>query len=156
MIIRMIAVGDKMPGWVDTAYHEYARRLPNSTKLELIEISAAKRGKQADIARIMAKEAAAIEQAIQPSDWIIALDVEGKPWSTPQLATQMEQWQQNGRNISLLIGGPEGLTDQLRQKANQKWSLSSLTLPHPLVRVVVAEALYRAYTLTINHPYHRE
>ncbi len=156
MIIRLIAVGHKMPSWVDTAYQEYARRLPRECKLELVEIAAAKRGKQADIARIMAKEADAIDAAIQPGDWVVALDVLGKSWSTPELAQQLTRWQNNGRNVSLLVGGPEGLTPELRARADQKWSLSALTLPHPLVRVVVAEALYRAWSVTVNHPYHRE
>lgn len=156
MIIRLIAVGHKMPNWVETAYQEYARRLPRECKLELVEINAAKRGKQADIVRIMAKEAEAVKSAIQPGDWVVALDVEGKAWSTPELAKQLIRWQDLGRNVSLLVGGPEGLTQEVRQMADQKWSLSALTLPHPLVRVVVAEALYRAWSVTVNHPYHRE
>ncbi len=156
MIIRLIAVGHKMPNWVETAYQEYARRLPRECKLELVEINAAKRGKQADIVRIMAKEAEAVKSAIHPGDWVVALDVEGKAWSTPELAKQLTRWQDLGRNVSLLVGGPEGLTQDVRQMADQKWSLSALTLPHPLVRVVVAEALYRAWSVTVNHPYHRE
>lgn len=156
MIIRLIAVGHKMPSWVEAGYQEYARRLPRECRLELVEIAAAKRGKQADIARIMAKEAEAVKAAIQPGDWVVALDVLGKNWSTPELANQLTRWQDQGRNVALLVGGPEGLTDELRNMANQKWSLSALTLPHPLVRVVVAEALYRAWTVTVNHPYHRE
>ncbi len=156
MIIRLIAVGHKMPSWVEAGYQEYARRLPRECRLELVEIAAAKRGKQADIARIMAKEAEAVKAAIQPGDWVVALDVLGKNWSTPELANQLTRWQDQGRNVALLVGGPEGLTDELRNMADQKWSLSALTLPHPLVRVVVAEALYRAWTVTVNHPYHRE
>jgi 23S rRNA (pseudouridine1915-N3)-methyltransferase len=156
MIIRLIAVGHKMPAWVETGYHEYARRMPRECRLGLIEIAAAKRGKQADIARIMAKEAEAVKAAIQPGDYVVALDVLGKAWSTPELAEQLSRWQDQGRNVSLLVGGPEGLTPELRSMADQKWSLSALTLPHPLVRVVVAEALYRAWTVTVNHPYHRE
>ncbi len=156
MIIKLIAVGHKMPQWVETAYHEYARRMPKENQLELIEIAAAKRGKNADILRIMQKEAQLVEQAIGTGDWVVALDVEGKPFSTPQLAEQLSKWQSYGRNVSLLVGGPEGLTQELRQRADQKWSLSALTLPHPLVRVVVAEALYRAWSVNVNHPYHRE
>ncbi len=156
MIIRLIAVGQKMPAWVETAYQEFARRLPHECKLELVEIAAAKRGKQADIPRIMAKESQAIKNAIPSGDRVVALDVEGKPWSTPELANQITRWQQDGRNVSLLVGGPDGLSQELRQQAEQKWSLSALTLPHPLVRVVVAEALYRAWSVTVNHPYHRE
>lgn len=156
MIIKLIAVGHKMPQWVETAYHEYARRMPKENQLELIEIAAAKRGKNADILRIMQKEAQLVEQAIGTGDWVVALDVEGKPFSTPQLAEQLSKWQSYGRNVSLLVGGPEGLTQEMRQRADQKWSLSALTLPHPLVRVVVAEALYRAWSVNANHPYHRE
>ncbi len=156
MIIKLIAVGHKMPQWVETAYHEYARRMPKENQLELIEIAAAKRGKNADISRIMQKEAQLVEQAIGIGDWVVALDVEGKSFSTPQLAEQLSKWQSYGRNVSLLVGGPEGLTQELRQRADQKWSLSALTLPHPLVRVVVAEALYRAWSVNVNHPYHRE
>ncbi|NVJ59692.1 MAG: 23S rRNA (pseudouridine(1915)-N(3))-methyltransferase RlmH [Gammaproteobacteria bacterium] len=156
MIIRLIAVGQKMPAWVTTAYEEYARRLPHECHLELIEIPTAKRGKQADIKRIMSKEAELIKQAIHSGDWVVALDVKGKNWSTPQLSEQIVRWQSQGSNVSLLVGGPEGLTEEIREMAHQKWSLSNLTLPHPLVRVVVAEAIYRAWTVTVNHPYHRE
>ncbi|NVJ51760.1 MAG: 23S rRNA (pseudouridine(1915)-N(3))-methyltransferase RlmH [Gammaproteobacteria bacterium] len=156
MIIRLIAVGHKMPDWVTSGYQEYARRMPRECRLELHEIAAGKRGKQVDIKRIMAKEADAIKQAIHPNDHIVALDVEGKSWSTPQLAQQISAWQSLGQNIALLVGGPEGLTPELRQMAQQKWSLSGLTLPHPLVRILVAEALYRAWSVTANHPYHRE
>lgn len=156
MIIRLIAVGHKMPAWVEIGYNEYARRLPRECKLELIEITAAKRGKQADIARIMTKEAEQVKAAIQPGDWVVALDVDGKNWSPPQLAEQLTRWQDQGRHVSLLVGGPEGLTPEVRVMADQKWSLSALTFPHPLVRVVVAESLYRAWSVTVNHPYHRE
>ena len=155
MIIRLIAVGNKMPAWVETGYQEYARRMPKECRLELVEVAAAKRGKQVDIARVMAKESQLIQSAIHPNDRVIALDVKGKSWSTEQLSDQLIHWQQEGQNIALMIGGPEGIPPDCLQLAQQKWSLSALTLPHPLVRVVVAEALYRAWTVTVNHPYHR-
>ena len=155
MIIRLLAVGNQMPAWVETGYQEYARRLPKECRLELVEVAAAKRGKQVDITRVMAKESQLIQSAIHPNDRVIALDVKGKSWSTEQLSDQLIHWQQEGQNIALMIGGPEGIPPDCLQLAQQKWSLSALTLPHPLVRVVVAEALYRAWTVTVNHPYHR-
>ena len=156
MKIQLIAVGTKMPDWVEKGYQEYARRFPASLSLELLEINAGKRGKNADIVRILKKEGELTLAVIPKGNKIVTLEVTGKPWSTPQLAENMKNWQLDGRNISLLIGGPEGLAPECIAKSEQKWSLSALTLPHPLVRIIVAESLYRAYTLTINHPYHRE
>jgi 23S rRNA (pseudouridine1915-N3)-methyltransferase len=156
MKIQLIAVGTKMPDWVEKGYQEYARRFPANLSLELLEINAGKRGKNADIKRILKKEGELTLAAIPKGNKIVTLEVTGKPWSTPQLAEQIKQWQLDARNISLLIGGPEGLSPECIAKSEQKWSLSALTLPHPIVRVIVAESLYRAYTLTINHPYHRE
>ena len=155
MKIQLIAIGTKMPDWVEKGYQEYARRLPNQFKLELVEISAVKRTKNADITRIVKKEGELILAAIHPNNKIITLDVTGQPWSTTQLAQTMKKWQLDAHNISLLIGGPDGLSAQCIARSEQRWSLSSLTLPHPIIRIIVAESLYRAYTLTINHPYHR-
>ncbi|MCK5818409.1 MAG: 23S rRNA (pseudouridine(1915)-N(3))-methyltransferase RlmH [Psychromonas sp.] len=156
MKIQIIAIGTKMPDWVEKGYQEYARRMPNEFKLELLEISAGKRCKNADIQRIVKKEGELMLAAIHPHNKIISLDVTGKTWSTTKLAQTMKRWKLDGYNISLLIGGPEGLAPQCITRSEQRWSLSALTLPHPLVRIIVAESLYRAYTLTINHPYHRE
>lgn len=156
MKIQLIAVGTKMPGWVETGYQEYARRFPKDMPLELIEINAGKRGKNADIRRILEKEGELTLAAVPKSNRIVTLEVTGKPWSTPELARQLEQWKMDGRDISLLIGGPEGLAPSCIQASEQRWSLSNLTLPHPLVRIMVAETLYRAWSLTANHPYHRE
>ncbi len=123
--------------------------------LELIEIPAGKRGKNADIKRILDKEG---EQMLAAAgkNRIVTLDIPGKPWDTPQLAAELERWKLDGRDVSLLIGGPEGLSPACKAAAEQSWSLSALTLPHPLVRVLVAESLYRAWSITTNHPYHRE
>lgn len=155
MHIRIIAVGTKMPSWVEEGYYEYAKRFPPSCTLELVEIPAEKRSKNSDIARLTQREGEKILSAIKSGTRVIALDVQGKLWSTEQLSQNLEGWHQEGRNIDLLIGGPDGLASECLQKAEMKWSLSPLTLPHPLVRIVLAEQLYRALTIMHNHPYHR-
>ncbi|WP_024871597.1 23S rRNA (pseudouridine(1915)-N(3))-methyltransferase RlmH [Tolumonas lignilytica] len=156
MKIQLIAVGTKMPDWVTTGFNEYQRRFPKDMPLELIEIPAGKRGKNADIARILEKEGELTLAAVGKSSRIVTLDLPGKNWTTPQLAQHLESWKQDGRDVALLIGGPEGLAPACKQAAEQSWCLSALTMPHPLVRIVVAESLYRAWSLTTNHPYHRE
>lgn len=156
MKIKLIAVGNKMPTWVDTAYKNYAQRMPKDCLLELIEVSAAKRTKNQQANLWKEKEGELILKNIDKSDWVVALDVQGKNWSTQHLAEQIENWQQMGNNVSLLVGGPDGLSQACLNRANTRWSLSALTMPHPLVRVVLSEALYRAWSVTVNHPYHRE
>lgn len=155
MRIRIIAVGTKMPDWVEQGYAEYAKRMPRDCVVELVELPLAQRGKNTDIARAMEKEGEATLAAIGKGDQVIALDVKGKPWSTEQLAEQMAAWRMSGSNYCLLIGGPDGLAPQCLALAHSRWSLSALTLPHPLVRIVVIEQLYRACTILQNHPYHK-
>ena len=155
MRILLIAVGQRMPGWVNEAYEDYAKRLAADCRLELLEIPALKRSKACDLKRIMAKEAALIMAAIPKHSHVVALAIEGEMWGTQQVATHLEKWQTQGGDIVLLIGGPEGLTTECLARANQKWSLSKLTFPHSLVRVIVAEQLFRAWSLLNNHPYHR-
>lgn len=155
MRIRLIAVGTKMPKWVEQGIDEYCKRLPPELKLEIKEIALGKRGKGADIQRAIKTEGQQMLAAIGQHDRVIALDVKGKPWSTEQLAGELRDWQREGDNISLLVGGPDGLADECLQRANQRWSLSALTLPHPIVRIVLSEQLYRAWTINNNHPYHR-
>lgn len=155
MRLRLICVGQKMPAWVTEGFQEYARRMPRELAIDLVEIPVSHRGKNTDIARLVQQEGDAILGAAGERDRLIALEVGGRPWSTEQLAAELERWQQDGRDVSLLVGGPDGLSDQCRQRADQQWSLSPLTLPHPLVRIVLAEQLYRAWTVTRNHPYHR-
>lgn len=155
MKIRLIAVGTKMPSWVEEGYADYAKRLSGDVILELIEIPAGKRGKNADLVRITEKEGEAMLAAIPQGDHVVALDVLGKTFGTEQLAETLEKWLPEGRNICLLVGGPEGLAPAALARANEKWSLSKLTLPHPLVRVLFAEQLYRAWTILKGHPYHR-
>ncbi|TCK05913.1 23S rRNA (pseudouridine(1915)-N(3))-methyltransferase RlmH [Marinobacterium mangrovicola] len=155
MRIKLIAVGGKMPGWVSEGYDEYARRLPGDFRLELTELQLGHRGKGADIARAIRSEGDAMLAAIPKGDRVIALTVDGRSWSTEQLAEQAEDWRMSGQNISLLVGGPDGLDPRCVACADQKWSLSKLTLPHPLVRIMLAEQLYRAWTLLQGHPYHK-
>ena len=155
MNINLIAVGEKMPRWVQDGYQEYSKRLPAECRLNLMEIPARHRGKNADLARILRQEGQAMLAAIPKGNLVIALDVKGKPWSTEALSDQMEGWMSGGQDVALLVGGPEGLAAECLTVARNRWSLSPLTLPHPLVRVVLAEQLYRAWSILRNHPYHR-
>ncbi len=155
MKVKLIAVGTKMPRWVEQGYQEYAKRLPREFSLELIEIPPGNRGKNADIERAIRKEGELMMAKIQPSDHVVALEVLGKPWSTEQLAEQAERWQMSGQDVALLVGGPEGLAPECKQRANQQWSLSPLTLPHPMVRILLSEQIYRAWSVIQGHPYHR-
>ena len=155
MKIHLLAVGQKMPAWVDDGYKEYAQRMPPEARLELKEITAGKRGKNADVARILQEEGLRLQTVIPKGAHIVALDVKGKSYSTEQLATRLSEWMQSGQDIALLIGGPEGLSAECRDMAHEHWSLSTLTFPHPLVRIIVAEQLYRAWSVLKNHPYHR-
>ncbi len=145
-----------MPDWVSKGVDEFIRRFPADMPVYFTEIAAGKRGKNADIPRILQKEGEATLAAIPKGNRIVTLEVTGKPWDTPQLARQLDAWKMDGRDVSLLIGGPEGLAPECIAASEQRWSLSNLTLPHPLVRIIVAEGLYRAWSVTQNHPYHRE
>ena len=155
MKLNLLAVGQKMPQWVIEGYNEYARRMPRECQLNLQEIAPSKRGKSGSSGQWMQEEGKRIMTALPQNDYVVALEVGGRNWSTEQLAEQLKNWQASGRDVSLLIGGLDGLSDECQQRADQKWSLSNLTLPHPLVRIVVAEQLYRAWTVLQNHPYHR-
>lgn len=155
MRIRLLAVGTKMPKWVTDGYQEYCKRLPPDFQLELVELQPGHRGKGADIQRAMRTEGDAMLAAIPKGDRVIALCVDGKHWSTEQLASQAEDWRMAGSNITLLVGGPDGLDPRCIALADQRWSLSALTLPHPLVRILLAEQIYRAWTLLQGHPYHK-
>lgn len=156
MKLQLVAVGTKMPAWVTTGFQEYQRRFPRDLPLELIEVSAGKRGKNADIERILQREGEQMLAAVSKSARLVTLDIPGRPWTTPQLASELTRWQLDGRDVAILVGGPEGLAPACKAAAEQSWSLSTLTLPHPLVRVVAAESLYRAWSINNNHPYHRE
>lgn len=155
MRIRLIAVGTKMPGWITEGFEEYRKRLTQDISLELVEIPAGKRGKNADVARITEKEGDLMLAALHPAEQVVCLDVKGQRLTTEKLAQLLEKRMQQGNHVALLIGGPEGLAPQCRAKAQESWSLSDLTLPHPLVRVLVAEQIYRAWSILKGHPYHR-
>jgi 23S rRNA (pseudouridine1915-N3)-methyltransferase len=156
MQINLIGVGQKMPSWVETGFHEYAKRFPSTCQLNLIEIPLRKRTKKVDLVRLQRQEGEQILAAIAQGTYVIALDERGRAWNTQQLAKQLAHWMQEYSSVALLVGGPEGLAKTCLQKAQHHWSLSALTLPHQLVRVIVAEQLYRAWSLLNNHPYHRE
>ncbi len=144
-----------MPHWVTEGYLEYTKRLPPELSIRLIEIPAGKRSKGSDIPRLIAQEGERMKAAIPEGDYVVALTERGKLWDTKTFSTQLQKWQQAGQGLSLLVGGPEGLSAACLNKAHLQWSLSPLTWPHPLVRVMLAEQLYRAWTLLTHHPYHR-
>jgi 23S rRNA (pseudouridine1915-N3)-methyltransferase len=156
MQIHFIVVGQKMPKWVQEGYQEYAKRLPKSCSLRLIELPMAMRGKTGTIEQYKLEEAKRILEQIPKNARLVVLDERGQQPTTLQLAKHLEEWLGCGQDIALVVGGPDGLDSSLIQQAHWRWSLSSLTLPHPLVRVLVAEQIYRAWSVTQNHPYHRE
>jgi len=159
MRISIIAVGTRMPQWVQQACAEYVQRLPREWGVQIVEVMQARLGKQAPKARILSVEGEHVQAQLRTgfSGAVrkIALDVQGQAWSTAKLAQQLQAWQLDGRDVALLIGGSEGLEDSLLRQADQRWSLSQLTFPHPLVRVILLEQLYRAWSILQNHPYHR-
>lgn len=155
MQLVIVSVGTKMPAWVDTAFDEYAKRMPPECRVILKEIRPVDRtgGKTAESA--MQQERSRIEAALPKGARIIALDERGKDLTTMQLSQQLTQWQQDGRDVALIIGGADGLDADFKTRADGLLRLSSLTLPHGMVRVLLAEQLYRAWSITQNHPYHR-
>lgn len=144
-----------MPVWVQQGYQDYAKRMPRECELLLKEIAPSSRGKNSDIARIVRDEGERMLQAIPPGAHPVALDLAGKAWSTAELAEALQRWLESGQHIALLVGGPDGLSDTARRSARESWSLSRLTFPHPLVRIILAEQIYRAWSLLHRHPYHR-
>ena len=154
MRLRLLAAGTRLPSWVNEGYEEYAARLKGEFKLELIEIPVAQRA-GSDVQRAVAKEGERMLSALQDRPYVVALQVRGKALTTGQLAKFLEQRAQDGRDIAFCIGGPDGLAPEIDGRADFRWSLSSLTLPHGLARVVIAEALYRAVSVIKRLPYHR-
>jgi len=155
MKLIIAAVGNRMPAWVQAGWDEYARRLPADCAIVLREIRPEPRNTGKTPAQMMAAEAERLEAAIPAGAWTIALDERGRDLSTAALAGDLTDWRRDGRQPIFLIGGPDGLDNGLKQRCQQRWRLSSLTLPHPLVRVLLAEQLYRAWSLMTGHPYHR-
>ncbi len=155
MRIKLLAVGTKMPQWVIQAYQEYAQRMPAVAQLELVEIAAKKRGKNADTARILRDEGEALRAAVPKGALTIALDRKGKQVDTEGLARKLQRWIDDSQDVAILIGGPEGIDPDYLNSIQTKWSLSALTFAHPVVRVMLAEQLYRAWSINANLPYHR-
>lgn len=156
MKVRLLSLGHKMPEWVETAFNTYNQRLPQHLKVQLVEINAVTRQKNLSTAQIKEAEAQAIEKQLAPGDFNVALDERGKNLSTREWAQALDDWQMMGQTVNIIIGGADGLDPRIKQQANQLWSLSKMTFPHQLVRVIIAEQLYRAHSLLTNHPYHRE
>lgn len=144
-----------MPGWVEAGYTEYAKRMSSECVLNLVEIDPVRRGKSTSVSQARKQEGRRILDAIPKSAAVIALDRRGRTWSTKDLARELTHWMSDGRDRALLVGGADGLASECLARCEQRWALSALTFPHPLVRVIVAEQLYRAWSLTRGHPYHR-
>ena len=156
MRLRIIAVGTKMPQWVDAGVDDYARRLRAHWKFELLEIPAGKRSASQPAERAIAAEGERVLAALRPQERAIALDERGQAMTTRELAARLAVGEREGDDLALLVGGPDGHAPPVRQRATECWSLSRLTLPHGLARVLLAEQLYRAQSLLLNHPYHRD
>ena len=155
MKARLIAVGERAPGWVAEGFAEYRKRLSHWLPFELVEDEPGLRGKGRDAARAQSDEGARVIAAIPRNAWVVTLDGRGRGYTSEQLAQRLEHWRGQGRDLAFLIGGPEGHPPEVLQRADESWALGPLTLPHMLVRLVVAEQLYRAAALLANHPYHR-
>ncbi|MCP5149668.1 MAG: 23S rRNA (pseudouridine(1915)-N(3))-methyltransferase RlmH [Ectothiorhodospiraceae bacterium] len=156
MKLHLLAVGTRPPAWVQAGYDEYARRLPRECALTLREFPLARRGKGEDAARSRTTEGERLLGAVPAGAVTVALDERGRGLTTRELADRLGAWRDDARDVAFLVGGPDGLDPSVRERADLVWSLSPLTLPHALVRVVVAEALYRAWTVNTGHPYHRD
>jgi 23S rRNA (pseudouridine1915-N3)-methyltransferase len=155
MKVRVIAVGTRLPAWVNEGFEDYARRLRGDMPLQLHQLATARRSGGGDAKRAMAEEARAMLALLGPRDHVVALDERGTQYSTKQLSAWLARRRASGQDLALLIGGPDGLAEPVLARAAERWSLSQLTLPHALVRVIVAEQLYRAATVLAGHPYHR-
>ena len=156
MKLLIVSVGHRMPDWITAGFNEYARRMPREAKIELLEIKPEPRTTGKTTAQIMGVEAQRILAALPRDCLRIALDERGAQPTTKQLAAQMQDWMRAGRDVAFIIGGADGLHESVKQAAQQIMALSSLTLPHAMVRVLLAEQLYRAHSMMHNHPYHRE
>ena len=154
--LSLITASNRQPEWVDAGADDYAKRLRGRCTLEIKAVPLARRTATAPAERAIQDEGKRMLAAIPAGAHVVALLETGKPWSTKELARKLEGWMQLGAPVALLVGGPDGLSPECVARANDRWSLSNLTLPHGLARVVVAEALYRAWSLLENHPYHRE
>lgn len=155
MHIRLLAVGDRQPSWVDEAFARYSERFPRQWKFRLDTIATVRRNKNDKSERAKNAEGEQILDKLNTQEQVVLLDERGKQFTSRLLAEKLADWQGEGRDLCFVIGGPDGVTDACRQRADATWSLSQLTLPHGLARVILAEALYRAWSLQSDHPYHR-
>jgi 23S rRNA (pseudouridine1915-N3)-methyltransferase len=155
MRLKIIAVGTRLPPWQQQGFSEYARRLPRECAMDLTEIPAASRAKSKATSQSIAKESDRILAALARNDYVVALDQAGVQYTSEDLAGRLDIWLAQGRDVAMLIGGADGLSQACRSRAELRWSLSDLTLPHGLARVLVAEQLYRAWSILGGHPYHR-
>lgn len=155
MKARLVAVGERPPAWVAEGYADYTKRLSRDLPLELVEVAPGMRGKGRDPARAMQDEGERVLAALPKNAWVVALDGRGKPYTSEQLAERLAAWRQQGRDLAFLIGGPEGHAPDAWARADERWAFGPMTLPHMLVRLLVAEQLYRACAILANHPYHR-
>ena len=156
MHIRLIAVGDRQPGWVDDAFRTYVARFPREWKFRLDALATARRGKSDRSDSAKEAEGEQILARINRGEQVILLDERGKQLSSSDLSRRLEAWQSDGRDLCFVIGGPDGVSAAVRNRADFSWSLSNLTLPHGLARVLFGEQMYRAWSLQVGHPYHRE
>ena len=153
MRLRVLALGNKMPAWVEEGVTEYARRMPLEFNLEWLDIPVARRGR-GTASRYLELEAEAI-QARLGNDYLVALDVQGREVSTDWIAGRFDQWQMEGQRVSIVIGGPDGLHQSILSASRERWSFGRITMPHPLARVILSEQIYRAWSIQTGHPYHR-
>ncbi len=156
MHIRLLAIGDRQPAWVDAAFQSYAARFPHEWRFELETLAAAKRGRKAQSSRAVDAESLKILGKLGSDELVVLLDERGRQMTSRALAERLSRWLSDGRDLAFVIGGPDGVNDECRRRANVTWSLSELTLPHGLARVLFAEQIYRAWSLLAGHPYHRE
>ena len=156
MHIRLIAVGDRQPSWVDSAFNDYVARLPRQWQFRLETIATAKRQKNTHAEVSKQAEGEKILAKMKPAEHVVVLDENGTQFTSKELAGKLEDWQSVGEDIVFIIGGPDGVSREVQARANSSWSLSKLTLPHGLARVLFAEQIYRAWSLLTGHPYHRE
>jgi len=155
MRVLLLAASNRQPVWVNEGFNEYAKRFRANCRLELKQIALASRPASAPVQRAMNDEGTRMLAAVPGTAHVVALAQDGEPWSTAQLVTRFNRWMTDGLHLCLLLGGPDGLSERCMQRADECWSLSRLTLPHGLARIVVAEALYRAWSVIQRHPYHR-
>ncbi len=156
MQVRIITIGQRMPAWVEQGCNEYLKRMPREVQVDLVELPLPNRKTNTSVVSLQEQEAKALSGKIQSGDHTIALDERGKQWSSQEWGSQLEQWMQFHPRVNLLVGGPDGLSAGIKKQANQVIALGKMTLPHPLVRIVLCEQLYRAWSIVKGHPYHRE